>query len=117
MTEERIITSATITSGEKPDGKELETLIAKSKEAGVDIDTVIGDAAYSEKDNIIYTKDSNIKLVARLSESVTHGSIKNKWHFKIVSIFKKSQKNAIKLKLKTVKLSIDMGMMLHLPQV
>ncbi|MFL0253353.1 transposase, partial [Clostridium neuense] len=56
MSEERIITSATITSGEKHDGKELETLIVKSKKAGVEVETVIGDAAYSEKDNIVYAK-------------------------------------------------------------
>lgn len=77
MSDERIITSATITSGEKHDGKELETLIVKSKEAGVEVETVIGDAAYSEKENIVYTKENEIKLVARLSESVTHGNRKN----------------------------------------
>ena len=77
MSEERIITSATITSGEKHDGKELETLIVKSKKAGVKVETVIGDAAYSEKDNIVYAKGNDIKLVARLSECVTHGNRKN----------------------------------------
>lgn len=34
MTEERIITAATVTSGEKTDGKELPALIQKSREAG-----------------------------------------------------------------------------------
>lgn len=77
MSDERIITSATITSGEKHDGKELATLIQKSKEAGVEIEAVIGDAAYSEKENIVYTKENQIKLVAKLSESVTHGNRKN----------------------------------------
>jgi len=55
MSEERIITAATVTTGEKNDGKELEILIEKSKEAGMEVDTVIGDAAYSEKRNIEYT--------------------------------------------------------------
>lgn len=49
MTEERIITAATITSGEKTDGKELESLVQKSRETGMEIKTVIGDKAYSSK--------------------------------------------------------------------
>ena len=52
MTEERIITAATITSGEKTDGKELPKLVQKSKAAGIQIESVIGDMAYSEKTNI-----------------------------------------------------------------
>ena len=35
MTEERIITAATITSGEKTDGKELPELVRKSRDAGM----------------------------------------------------------------------------------
>jgi len=35
MTKERIITAATITSGEKTDGKELAALVQKSREAGM----------------------------------------------------------------------------------
>lgn len=45
MSEERIIIVATITTGEKNDGKQLETLIEKSIHADMEIDTVIGDAA------------------------------------------------------------------------
>ncbi|WP_257008407.1 transposase, partial [Bacillus sp. FJAT-45350] len=52
LSEERIITAAVVTTGEKNDGKQLETLIEKSMEAGMEVDTVIGDAAYSEKGNI-----------------------------------------------------------------
>lgn len=54
MTPERIITAATITSGEKHDGKQLEELIKKSKYSGIDISTVIGDGAYSEIENLEY---------------------------------------------------------------
>jgi hypothetical protein len=54
MSEERIITAATVTTGEKNNGKQLQTLIKKISEAGMEIETVIGDAAYSEKDNIKY---------------------------------------------------------------
>jgi len=51
MTEERIITAAVITSGEKSDGKELAKLVQKSRDAGMEVKTVIGDKAYSEKKN------------------------------------------------------------------
>ena len=81
MTEERIITAATITTGEKNDGKELEKLITKSKEAGVEIETVIGDAAYSERGNIKFTNKNNIKLVAKLNPSITQGCRKKENEF------------------------------------
>ncbi|NDL68886.1 IS1182 family transposase, partial [Anaerotalea alkaliphila] len=74
MTEERIITSAVITSGEKHDGKQLQQLVEKSQAAGMEIENVIGDAAYSEKENLEYAKKENIQLVARLSKTVTHGN-------------------------------------------
>lgn len=73
MSEERIITAATITTGEKSDGKELEALIENSIKAGIDVENVIGDAAYSEKRNIEYTIENEIKLVAKLNPSVTQG--------------------------------------------
>lgn len=73
MTEERIITAATITTGEKNDGKELEKLYTKSKATGMEIDTIIGDAAYSEKGNIEMTENEGINLVAKLNPSVTQG--------------------------------------------
>ncbi|WP_077617044.1 IS1182 family transposase [Bacillus sinesaloumensis] len=73
MSEERIITAATVTTGEKNDGKQLETLIEKSKKAGLDVETVIGDAAYSEKGNIEYANENEIKLVAKLNPSITQG--------------------------------------------
>ena len=57
MTEDRIITSAIITSGEKPDGKELVSLIEKTKAAGIEVEAVIGDTAYSEKPNLEYGKE------------------------------------------------------------
>ncbi|MCL2060699.1 MAG: IS1182 family transposase [Oscillospiraceae bacterium] len=72
MTEEGIITAASVTSGEKMDGKELAGLVEKSRAAGVEVDAVIGDGAYSEKENIEYAKD-NFELVSRLSSTVTKG--------------------------------------------
>lgn len=81
MNEERIITAATVTTGEKNDGKQLQTLIEKSQEAGIDVETVIGDAAYSEKDNITYTTKNHIDLVAKLNPSVSHGYRKKEDEF------------------------------------
>jgi IS5 family transposase len=81
MTEERIITAAIITTGEKNDGKQLQTLIEKSKLAGMDVKTVIGDMAYSEKDNIAYSKHNNIELIARLNPQITQGGRKKEDEF------------------------------------
>lgn len=81
MSEERIITAATITTGEKNDGKELKSLIVKSQKAGMKVDTVIGDAAYSEKGNIEFANENTIKLVAKLNPSVTQGFRKKEDEF------------------------------------
>lgn len=81
MSEERIITATTVTTGEKNDGKQLETLIKKSFKAGMEVETVIGDAAYSEKGNIEYTKEKDIKLVAKLNPVVTQGNRKKEDEF------------------------------------
>lgn len=74
MTEERIITAATVTSGEKHDGKQLKELVEKSREAGIEVDTIIGDAAYSEKENIVYAEEEEINLVSKLNKTITHGN-------------------------------------------
>ncbi len=81
MTEERIITAAIVTTGEKNDGKQLQTLIEKSKAAGMDVKTVIGDTAYSEKDNIAYSKENDIELVAKLNPQITQGRRKKEDEF------------------------------------
>lgn len=74
MTEERIITAATITSGEKIDGKELPALIRKSRATGMKVETVIGDKAYSSKENIDAAKDNHYELISRLNSIVTQGN-------------------------------------------
>lgn len=81
MTPERIITAATITTGEKHDGKQLVDLIEKSKNAGIEVEAIIGDGAYSEKDNLDYCNENEIKNVSKLSKTVTHGNGKNKDDF------------------------------------
>jgi hypothetical protein len=81
MNEERIITAAVITTGEKSDGKQLQTLITKSRETGMEIDTIIGDAAYSEKDNIQYAKKNELQLVSKLNPLITEGARKKEDEF------------------------------------
>jgi transposase len=73
MSEERIITAAVVTSGEKGDGPELPKLVAISKDNGIEVDTIIGDTAYSGKENLELTKEDNIKVVAKLNPSITQG--------------------------------------------
>ncbi|MGK0465871.1 MAG: transposase [Clostridium sp.] len=81
MSEERLITAAVITTGEKSDGKELITLIEKSREAGVGVNEVIGAAAYSGKKNIEYTKENKIALISRLNPIISQGTRKKEDEF------------------------------------
>ena len=81
MTEERIITAAVVTSGEKGDGPELPNLLEISQENGIEVDTIIGDAAYSGKENIELASEQNIKIVAKLNPSISHGFRKNEDKF------------------------------------
>ena len=81
MTEERIITAAVVTSGEKGDGPELPKLLEISQENGIDVETIIGDAAYSGKENLKITSEQDIKVVARLNPSITQGFRKDEDKF------------------------------------
>lgn len=74
MSDERIITSAVVTTGEKSDGKFLQELVQKSQATGMEIETVIGDTAYSEKDNISYANENELTLVSKLHPIITHGT-------------------------------------------
>lgn len=73
MTPERIITAATVTTGEKSDGKELPSLLTKTEENGVEVDTIIGDAAYSGKENLEIANERDIVVVAKLNPVITQG--------------------------------------------
>uniref|UniRef100_UPI00129AF4BC transposase n=1 Tax=Sporosarcina cascadiensis TaxID=2660747 RepID=UPI00129AF4BC len=74
MSDERIITAAIVTTGEKSDGQYLPELLTKSKEAGMEVETVLGDTAYSGKDNLEYAKLEKFQLIAKLNPSVTDGN-------------------------------------------
>ncbi|ULG72688.1 IS1182 family transposase [Macrococcus brunensis] len=73
MNTDRIITAAVVTTGEKSDGCYLSQLIEKSRENGVEVDTVIGDTAYSSRDNLDYCFNDNIELVSKLHPHIVHG--------------------------------------------
>ena len=81
MTEERIITAALVTSGEKGDGPELVKLLAISQQNGIQVDTIIGDSAYSGKQNLELTAKQDIKVVAKLNPSITQGFRKDEDKF------------------------------------
>jgi IS5 family transposase len=81
MNEERIITAAVITTGEKSDGKQLQSLIEKSRETGMEIDTVIGDTAYSERENIQYANKNELQLVSKLHPQISQGNRKKEDEF------------------------------------
>ncbi|MCT4698141.1 IS1182 family transposase [Tenacibaculum haliotis] len=81
MSEERIITAAVVTSGEKGDGPRLPELLQISQQNGIDVDTIIGDAAYSGKNNLKLTNQQGIKVVAKLNPSITQGFRKKEEQF------------------------------------
>lgn len=81
MSEERIITAAVVTSGEKGDGPELPKLLEISKENGIEVDTIIGDSAYSGKENLELANQQNINVVARLNTTITQGCRKEEDKF------------------------------------
>ncbi len=56
-------------------------LINKSVQAGIDVKTIIGDAAYSEKSNISYTQANEMELVSKLNPMVTQGNRKKEDEF------------------------------------
>lgn len=83
MSDERIITAATVTSGEKGDGPQLKDLVEQSRQNGMVVETVVGDTAYSGKDNIILSndEDNGFELVARLNPMISNGARKDENQF------------------------------------
>ncbi len=73
MTEERIITAAVVTSGEKGDGPELPKLLEISQNNGIAAERVIGDSAYSGKENLALMNRQDIKVIAKLNPIITQG--------------------------------------------
>jgi len=74
MTDERLISAIEVTTGRAADTKELEKLVETSEANGVEVSEVLGDKAYSSKDNIDYCDSKGISLVSRLNTVVTNGN-------------------------------------------
>lgn len=83
MSDERIITAATVTSGEKGDGPQLQELVEQSRANGMEVDTIVGDTAYSGKDNIRLSnnEENGFELVARLNPIISNGARKDEDKF------------------------------------
>lgn len=74
ITDERMIAGLEVTTGRASDTKILETLVEKSQKNGVEVEEVLGDKAYSSKDNIGSSKENNIKLLSRLNTVISNGN-------------------------------------------
>lgn len=72
MSEERIITAIDVTSGEAPDGKYLKKLINTTEENGMKVEEVLGDSAYSAKENLDMMKEKEIKAVTKLNPIISN---------------------------------------------
>lgn len=77
MTKERIVTAIEVTSGEAPDGKYLRNLVEKSKKAGIEVKEVIGDKAYSGKENLDLGEEEEIKIISRMNPIISKSQKKD----------------------------------------
>lgn len=74
MSPERIITAAVVSTGDKADNTYTQELIEQSSKNGYEVDTLIGDGAYSGKNDLEYGKENNIKIVSKTNEFVYNGN-------------------------------------------
>ena len=82
MTEERIITAAVVTS-EKGAGPELPKLLSEAQANGMEVVTIIGDAAYSGKNNLKLSdvNGNKVRIVAKMNPTITYGTRKEEEKF------------------------------------
>lgn len=73
-----IVTSAVHTSGEAPDGKQLEELVRKDEEVGVEAQVYAGDKGYDDGDNHEMLESRGKKSALRLNRYRTHKKDRNK---------------------------------------
>ena len=81
INQEHIITAATVTSGEKDDGSQMQTLIDKSIGNGMEVETVIGDGAYCCKENLEESKEKKITVVSKVNALVREGRSDDRFTF------------------------------------
>ena len=80
LTLNRIIVSAIFTAGHINDGGQLIPLVEKARKAGLHVNTVIGDMAYSGKDNLAFAEsaenpENSFKLVSKLNPVISAGML------------------------------------------
>lgn len=73
----RLITASIVTSGEVADGPQLEGLLEQAEAAGVEINAVIGDTAYSSETNLNICKKKTIPLYSKLHPIISDGTRKD----------------------------------------
>lgn len=73
MSEEEIITAVEVTAGNEDDGKQLPKLLEKTLQAEVAVDQLIGDTAYSGKDNLKELQEKTIQAIIPLNPIVHEG--------------------------------------------
>lgn len=76
MTEEEIITAVEVTGGSSDDGKQFKELLNQTLSAGIEVQEVIGDTAYSSKDNLAEMKSKKIQPVVPLNPVVHNGGLR-----------------------------------------
>ena len=83
MSDERIITAAVVTSGEKGDGAQLRELVEQSRSNGMEVDTVIGDTAYSGIENLrlAESEKDGFLLISKLHPVISNGLRKEEEKF------------------------------------
>src|SRR3954452_3391319 len=70
MTVEEIITAIHVTPGNEDDGKQLQTLVNKTRNQQITVEEVLTDTAYSGKDNLSYLQKEEIKASIPLNPAV-----------------------------------------------
>src|SRR5690606_25840960 len=60
---------------------ELPRLLKISQQNGMEVGTILGDAAYSGKGNLQLAKEQNIDIIAKLNPAVSQGCRKEGDHF------------------------------------
>ena len=81
INQERLITAAVVTSGEKDDGSQMQTLIDKSIENGQEVETAIGDGAYCSKENLVKSEGKGITVVSKVNALVRNGHSDDRFTF------------------------------------
>lgn len=65
MNDDRLITAAIVTTGEKSEGDFLEDLVSQSRMNGAEVDTVIGDGAYSTTSCFRVSEENGFELISK----------------------------------------------------